>query len=117
MCTKEERKEIVYSLMRRFGITSRYKGYYQTTEAVLIYSELLKEEKVVLLTKDIYPEIVKIRNESMSSVERNIRTVIEICWCKNQKELEKVFGFEIPSKPSNSEFLDMLSYYINEKFW
>ena len=117
MCTKDERNEIVHSLMRRFGITSRYKGYYQTIEAVLIYSKLLKDEKVVLVTKDIYPEIAKIRNESQSSIERNIRTVVEVCWRNNQKELEKTFGFEIPFKPSNGEFLDMLSYYLNKKFW
>lgn len=48
------------------------------------------------------------------NVEHNIRTVVNVCWNTNKNTIEKIAGYPLNYKPTNSEFVDMLAYYLNE---
>ena len=112
MYTKDER-EVIYSLIRKFGITSRYKGYHYTVDAVLLYLETERSELSIMITKDVYPKLTKKYNaKGTNGIERNIRTVAELCWSNNRELLESIAGYPLPSRPTNAEFLTILSYYI-----
>lgn len=106
----EERKA-VGDLLRKFGITPRYKGYLYVVEAVLLYRQY--SETYIMVTKDVYPTIAKKFNDSSSNVERNIRLVIARCWGNNKELLTTIANYPLPEKPSNSEFLDILTYYVS----
>jgi two-component system response regulator (stage 0 sporulation protein A) len=102
----------VYGLIRRMGATSKYKGYYFVAEAVKMTME--NQEKPIRITKDIYPCLAKKFKSTPTNIEHDIRTVVNICWITNKAEMEQIAGFPLSYKPTNSEFVDMLAYYLCE---
>lgn len=105
----------VYGLIRRLGATSKYKGYYTLAEAVKMTMEVQEDqEEPMKITKDIYPSLAKKFKSTPMNVEHNIRTVVNVCWNTNKNTLEKIAGYPLSYKPTNSEFVDMLAYYLNE---
>ena len=71
----------IYSLIRRLGATSKYKGYYYVAEAVKMAEAL--QERPMKITKDIYPILARKYKSTPSNVEHNIRTLINLCWMRN----------------------------------
>lgn len=47
-----------------------------------------------------------------SNVEHNIRTLINLCWTSHRDVLEEIAGCTMVDKPTNSEFIDILVYYL-----
>ena len=87
----------VYGVIRKLGATSKYKGYYYV---------------VVKVTKDIYPVIARKYKSTPSNVEHNIRTLVNLCWMNHKDTLEEMAGCTMADKPTNSEFIDILVYYL-----
>ena len=75
-------------------------------------------EIINAVTKQLYPSVAKQYNTTSSRVERAIRHAIEVAWDRgNVDVLNSYFGYTIHSsrgKPTNSEFIDMLAYYLRE---
>ena len=88
----------VYGVIRKLGATSKYKGYYYVVDAVEMAQKIY--ERPVKVTKDIYPVIARKYKSTPSNVEHNIRTLVNLCWM-NHKDT-----------PTNSEFIDILVYYL-----
>lgn len=107
----EEMRE-VYHLIRKLGATSKYKGYYFVAEAVRISMEA--QERPIKITKDIYPFLAKKFKSTPMNVEHDIRTVINVCWMANKKTMDEIAGYSLSYKPTNSEFVDMLAYYLSQ---
>lgn len=101
----------VQKTIRQFRVTSKYKGYVLIINATILYSE----KDYIKITKDIYPVLAKKYHMSATSVERNIRTVVETCWRNDRKAVQNLFGYELTKCPSNSEFLDAISYFLANK--
>ena len=102
----------VYGLIRKLGATSKYKGYYYVAEAVNMAKEL--QERPMKITKDIYPILARKYKSTPSNVEHNIRTLVNICWINHKEDLELIAGCSMEHKPTNSEFIDILAYYLNK---
>ena len=100
----------IYSLIRRLGATSKYKGYYYVAEAVKMAEAL--QERPMKITKDIYPILARKYKSTPSNVEHNIRTLINLCWMNHRETLEEIAGCTMEDKPTNSEFIDILAYYL-----
>ena len=100
----------IYSLIRKLGITTRYKGYYFTADAVRIFMD--KRNIPMKITKDIYPVIARKYNTNTANVEHNIRTMVTVCWDNHKDRLDKIAGYTLEYKPTNSEFIDILAYYL-----
>ena len=94
----------VYGLIRRLGANSKYKGYFFVAEAVKI--SMGYQYKPLRITKDIYPCLARKYRSTPTNIEHDIRTMVNVCWEGNKKLLEY--------KPTNSEFIDMLAYYLRE---
>ncbi len=103
----------MYRLVRSLGITTKYKGYYCLIEALKILTE--KEEKVFLITKDLYPVLARRMHSKPENVEHNIRTVVQHCWEDHREALEQIAGCRLTKKPTNAEFLDMLLYRLRDE--
>lgn len=108
----EERK-VVCDLLRKFNVTSKYKGYFQVIEATMMYVE--NSDKHLMITKEVYPAIAKKFKDDPRCIELNIRLVINRCWKNNQALLQSIANYPLPERPSNSEFLDMLAYYVSSQ--
>ena len=102
----------VYSLIRRLGVTSKYKGYYYVAEAVRLSMEA--PEQPMKITKDIYPKLARKYKSTSVNVEHDIRTIINVCWITNKEEMDQIAGYTLSYKPTNSEFIDMLAYYLSQ---
>ncbi len=100
----------VRELMERLGITPNYKGFYYATYAVGLAAE--KPERLLLVTKWLYPEVARHYETTVNAVERDIRTIVGIIWSENRKVLEEIFRCRITSKPTVSQFLAMITSYL-----
>lgn len=97
----------IEKLVRSLGIGATYRGYRYLTYAVRICLE--DEEYLLSISKLLYPEIAKEFNTTISSVERDIRTVIQVCWDRgNQELLQSIALHPLPCRPTAGEFLDIL---------
>ena len=100
----------VRELMERLGITLNYKGFYYAVYAVCLAVE--KPERLLLVTKWLYPEVARYYETTVNAVERDIRTVVGIIWRENRKALEEIFRCRITAKPTVSQFLAMITSYL-----
>ena len=100
----------IFRVVRHMGITAKYKGYCYVAEAVNMTIE--QQGKPIRITKDIYPRLARKFKSTSVNVEHDIRTVVNVCWLTNRKMLEEIAGYPLRYKPTNSEFIDMLAYYV-----
>ena len=94
------------------GINGTYKGYQIVLDSLQLASE--KENNLVLFTKTIFPKVAKIHNTSIACVDRNIRTIIQVCWnSKNRSILLDMSPYPLYKPPSVGEFLAILLWAYN----
>ena len=103
----------VYHLIRKLGATSKYKGYYFVAEAVKISME--SQEHPIKITKDIYPSLARKFRSTPMNVEHDIRTIMNVCWMANREMMSEIAGYTFNYRTTNSEFIDMLAYYLIQK--
>ena len=99
-------------LIKVLGIMPKVKGYYYINDAVEIIKQ--RGEEPLLITKDIYPEVAHKYGTSPECVERAIRTSINNAWSNNKEIIDQIVGYPLRFRPSNKEFLFMVSDYIIE---
>lgn len=100
----------IHGIIRKFGVTSNYKGYFFVADAIQLAMD--SQEEPIRITKDIYPFLAKKYKTSTLNIEHNIRTVINVCWKMNRKGMVEMAGYPLMYKPTNSEFIDMVAYYL-----
>ena len=102
----------IYRLIRQLGVTSKYKGYYFLAEAVKLSVEM--QGRPIKITKDIYPTLARKFKSTPVNIEHNIRTVLNLCWSSGKETLNDIAGYSLRYKPTNSEFIDILAYYLSQ---
>ncbi len=105
----EEIKHLIHSL----GINATYRGYRYLCYAVEL--AMKDEDYLLCISKWLYPEIAAKYETTVNGVERNIRTVITVCWERgNRKLLDHISAYPLTSKPSTGEFIDILITYLKQ---
>lgn len=102
----------IFDVMRELGVTPKYKGYYFVAEAVRLAMEF--QDEPTKITKDIYPKLAKRYKSNTMNVEHDIRTVIKVAWTNRRNEMERMAGYKLNYKPTNSEFVDLLVCYLTQ---
>ena len=102
----------IYRLIRQLGVTSKYKGYYFLAEAVKLSVEM--QGRPIKITTDIYPTLARKFKSTPVNIEHNIRTVLNLCWSSGKETLNAIAGYSLRYKPTNSEFIDILAYYLSQ---
>lgn len=103
-------KEIQY-LVRSLGIGATYRGYKYLMIAVKLCLE--DEDYLLSISKLLYPKVAEICDTTAGSVERDLRTVIRVCWERGNKQLlETISPCPLYSKPTTGEFVDILSGHL-----
>lgn len=97
----------VTKMLHELGMPAHIKGYLYVREAIImIYN---KPYLVGGITKELYPELARKYDTTVSRVERAIRHAIEVSWNRGSWDLmEEVFGHSVDidkAKPTNSEFI------------
>jgi hypothetical protein len=101
-------------LLRSLGATGNLKGFHY---AVYMIQQVEQDPSTaMLITKRLYLETAKHFGVSAGSVERNLRTVIRVCWTQPDRELlEQLAGRHLYDEPTNSEFLDMVAAFLRRQ--
>ena len=97
----------VYDLLYRLGVTANYTGFFYTAYAVSLCAE--QPDRLLLVTKWLYPEVAKQYRTKWKVVERNIRTVNNIIWRENRPLLEHLARRRLAAKPRNAQLLAILA--------
>lgn len=90
MIKMEERLYKAYDLLRRLGGTANYKGFSYAAYAMALCAE--RPERLLLVTKNLYPEVAKQYRTTWRAVERDIRTLITMIWTRNSDLLGLIAG-------------------------
>ncbi len=97
----------ITKILHELGVPSHIKGYQYIREGIIILYE--HPEIVGGITKELYPDIAKKFDTTVSRVERAIRHAIEVSWNRgNWQLMEEIFGHSVDidkAKPTNSEFV------------
>ena len=101
----------VYHLIRQMGVTSKYKGYYFVADAVKLSMETAGYP--LRITKDVYPPLARKYKSTPNNIEHDIRTVVNVCWSANKDQMDRIAGYPLSYKPTNSQFVDMLAFYLS----
>lgn len=108
--SSEQNFSDIYRFFLLLGITPNYLGFYQAAYAVAI---CMKEpERLISVTKSIYPDVAKYFRTSAGSVERNIRTVARISWDSHSKVLSDLSSESLQKQPTVSQFLSLIVFYF-----
>ena len=102
----------IYGTIRKLGATTRYRGYPFVADAIKF--TMNHQNKRIMITKDTYPYIARKYETTSMNVEHSIRIIINACWTKNKDGFEEIAGYHLNHKPTNSEFIDMVAYYLLE---
>ena len=104
-------------LLRRIGVPLHLSGYQFLLESVLLCVQ--DAGCLKMITKLIYPEVSRKYHTTPDRVERAMRHAIHVCWGKGDRVLlNELFGLpeeRSERKPTNSEFIAVLSHRIREE--
>lgn len=106
-------------MLIEFKITPSLNGFQYIKECLIII--LIKRGKVGGLFRCIYNQIAREYETTVSSVERAIRTALDIIWENAQaKVINKVVGinaFGMYDKPSITQFLTLLAEKLTQEYY
>lgn len=97
----------IYDLLCRLGATANYTGFFHAAYAVSLCVE--QPDRLLLVTKWLYPEVAKQYGTTWKAVERNIRTVNSVIWRENRSLLEQLARRPLVRKPCTAQMLAILS--------
>lgn len=97
----------VWDLLYQLGVTANYTGFFHTACAVSLCVE--QPDRLLLVTKWLYPEVAKQYKTNWKAVERNIRTVSCIIWREGRPLLEELAHRHLEQKPRNAQMLAILA--------
>lgn len=95
-------------LLYCLGATANYTGTAYTAYAVLLCKQ--QPERLLLVTKWLYPAVAKRYGTSWNAVERDIRTVAKVIWRENRALLELLAGKTLTCRPNAAQLLAILTY-------
>ena len=78
----------IYDLLYSLGVTANYIGFFHMAYAVSLCVE--QPDRLLLVTKWLYPEVAKRYGTNWKAVERILRTVGCIIWRENRPLLEQL---------------------------
>ena len=100
----------ICDLLYQFGISANYKGFLHTAYAVSLCVE--QQDRLLLVTKWLYPDVARKYGTNWKAVERNIRTVSTIAWKHNLPLLESLSHRHLDRRLRSAEFLAVLFHAV-----
>lgn len=101
----------VTEMLHTMAVAPHLTGYKYLKQAILMV--INDQGMLEQVTYRIYPEVAALFQTTPARVERSIRNAIENAWDRCRVEtIERIFGYSLDEnkgKPSNSEFIAMIS--------
>lgn len=101
----------IQMILRLLGVNGTYQGFPYTVDAILL--AIQNRDRLIHITKDIYPDVAVKYHTHWKCVEKNIRTLVEAIWKYGDRAmLEEIGGEVMEERPKNTRFIEMISDYI-----
>jgi hypothetical protein len=105
-----EYAQIIRDTLRQLGVGGNYIAQQRTVAAIQMAVD--DENRLLHVTKSIYYPAAEICGCKWSTVERNIRMVIQRVWRINPQGLIRMAGYPLNEPPTASDFIEILAHYI-----
>ena len=102
----------IYDLLYFLGLRATRTYFFHTSFAVFL--SVKNRERLLLVTKWLYPDVARHYATNWNAVERNIRTAITAVWRENREGLSELAGYTLQKKPTPSQFLTILVKTLDE---
>ena len=103
---------VIYGLLHHLGADASTTGFFHTACAARLAAE--DPERLILVTKWLYPEVAQHYHCSWQAVEHNIRRLVEKVWREHPERLEILADRKLQEKPSPAQFLAILSNFLRQ---
>lgn len=98
----------IRALLMRLGISMNYKGFNVCTHAVYLVTQ--NPDRMLFVSKWLYPDVAKHFGTTWRDVERNIRTASKIAWACNPDLVSELAGYPLTERPKAANFISMLAF-------
>ncbi len=98
-------------LLLDLGITPNYTGYFYLIDALEMISE--EPQRLLQVTKLIYPEVARHYSTTACAVERCMRTAAETAWKTNPESMQRIAGHQLCKRMKVSNLLAVLSLELS----
>lgn len=102
-------------LLHQLGVTENYKGFRYAAYAAALCA--VDRDRLLLVTKRLYPDVAAHFGVSWPAVERDLRTVVDVAWKCSSSFLSLLFQVPLTSKPTCAQFLAVLSRCMISREW
>lgn len=110
--TSSDCSKLIQRLLRDLGATENYTAFFPTVYAVQFSIDC--PDRLRLVTKRIYPDVARRYNTNWRAVERNMRTLVSAAWENAPMGLSELAGFPLRRKPTNAQFLAILTGFCTQ---
>lgn len=103
-------------LVRYLGLPGKYTGYKQMVTAITLVVE--DEDRLLNIYKEVYAVVGKDFSATPKGIERNLRTLINAAWVRNEDtriRFQEIAGYSFLRRPSVSDFLDVTASYLQKE--
>ena len=105
-----ESLEEIYDALYLVGVTAKYVGFFHTSYAV--YLSMQQPERLLLVTKWLYPDVAKHYHTNCPVVERSIRTAATVAWQLRPEKLSVMAKCNLYKRPSNTQFISIIAEFL-----
>lgn len=98
-------------VLSELGLTINYAGFNYVAYAVSLCMQ--EPDRLLLVTKWLYPDVARRYHTSSACVERNIRTICKLSWERNPALVREMARHPLTEKPSNTELIAILTTYLS----
>lgn len=100
-------------VLSELGLTINYAGFNYAAYAVSLCMQ--EPERLLLVTKWLYPDVARRYHTSPECVERNIRTICKLSWERNPGFVCEMAKHPLTEKPSNTQLIAILTTYLSDE--
>jgi len=103
----------IETILRDLKIDGTLDGMHYLTRA--IHAAVLDPTATRRITKSLYIDTAQYFGTKPGCIERSIRTAVRISWeGGGREELDRMAGYHLFKRPTNSRFIDIISAYIRQ---
>lgn len=97
--------------LRRLHIPGNIHGFNYLT--FMLLDVIPNPGRLILITKNLYPDTARAFGVSWFHVERSVRTAVSISWNRGGREtLDQMACHHLDERPTTAQFLDIVADYI-----
>lgn len=97
--------------LRRLCLPGHLRGYNYL--AYMLFQVIPNPDRLMMVTKDLYPDTGRRFAVSAASVERSVRSSVSKCWSSEGRDvLDQMACRHLSECPTSSEFIDIVADYI-----